>query len=642
MSLTRRDFLASSALLSAAACRRAPEPAAPGEAATPQPRGLAQVLVIDGGPMASYAMEILAAEGIIGLQRADPALEPAAQLATCAAALTYGPAVPPPWIEALEAFVRRGHTLVAVCPPDALTRRVGGPPATSLVSGVTGCELTASGPDPEGLRVHVPARAWPVDAADASAWMLGSDGRRHPAVVESRVGLGRAVLWAFDVVSNIAAIRQGRQDGVDPGSDGLPGRRLSDALAGWARPERLERPDADVFQRELVAPLAVGAGEGPLALVDYFPAGARAVLVATSDAHGIGGGALDRLVRRVETAGGRLSVYYAPPDASSWRTAARRLRWLGERTPVVGPALRSEGGAPSPTLVAQWRARGHEFAPHPAVDEGLESGLTRAWRRFRDDGYGTDHVSTRTHQVLWQGWVDTPRAQRARGVRMNLDAYHIGHNLRRLDGSWAHGHLTGSGLPLRAVDVSGEVIDCYLQPTQIVDEQFVGLFGGPENLDGERAAAVAAGLVAAAVSSWPAALCAQFHADGFVGAPERIAAAETFLDGTLAACRAHRVPVWTAARWLGFLEARRHLAVTRRRWHPQDRRLELALSVPPALTDGVTVLLPPVVQGGALARAAVDGREATMTVARDRRQWVGVVVGPGEAVIDARYRRASS
>lgn len=636
MTLSRRDFLAASAMLPAAACRRAPQPAAMNETAAPPPQGLAQVLVVDGGRLTAYAAEILAAEGVVGVRRADPALDPPAQLAACTAVLTYGPALPFPWMEALEAFVRRGHTLVAVRPPEALARRFGLAGAPSPASSIAGCEL-ASAPDREPLRLHVTAEAWPDGAPDASAWMLDGDGRRHPVAVDVSVGRGRAVLWAFDVVGNIAAIRQGRQDGVDPDGDGIPGRRLSDALSGWARPERLDRPDADLFQRELVAPLAAGAAAGPLALVDYFPAGARAVLIATSDAHGVGAGPLERLLRRVEAAGGRLSLYYAPPDASSWRAVARRVRWLGERTPVVGAVFRSAAGAPSPAQVAAWRARGHEFAPHPAVDDGLEAGLAHAWDRFREDGYGTTHVSTRTHKVLWHGWADTPRAQRARGVRLNLDAYHVGRNLRLPDGSWAHGHLTGSGLPLKAVDVSGEVIDCYLQPTQIVDEQLVGLFGGPEHLDAGAAAAVAAGLVRAAVSSWPAALCAQFHADGFVGPPDRVAAAETFLDGTLAACRAHGVPVWTAARWLAFLDARRRVAMTARRWHQEHRRLELVLSVPASLADGVTVLLPTSAHGGALERATVDGRDATATVTRDRRGWGGVVVRPGEAIVQVQY-----
>ena len=198
---------------------------------------------------------------------------------------------------------------------------------------------------------------------------------------------------------------------------------------------------------------------------------------------------------------------------------------------------------------------------------------------FADEGYGVRHLSTRTHRILWSGWAKTAQAQRRLGVRMNLDAYNYGPALRSPDGRWAHGHLIGSGLPLRFANEDGTLVDCYQQPTQIVDEAMVREFGGPEDLSAEQAVEVAVALIADATATNPAALCGQFHADGFVGDPARVRAAEVLLDGTLAACRQAGVPILTAATWLAFLDGRRATALTERTWNPDSGRLSGTVAV---------------------------------------------------------------
>jgi hypothetical protein len=639
--MRRREFLVATAALAAACGRPADRPAAgagsraalPG-AATPH------VLLVDAGAsFAAFLGEMLGAEGVIGVVTHDAASASPEVLITAGAVAVHGAALSPAWIDGLEAFVRRGGLLVAVAPGAPLLGRFGIEEGGALAA--TGVQLAHRADDESPLRLHVAGQRWtPAPEAAVEATFAGDIAA--PAAVRVTHGDGQAVLWAFDVAHNVALIRQGNPAWADTNRDDLPQQQVVDAMVGWIRPETLARPDADLYQQAVSAALAGGTGVvGPAPLLDYFPGAARSVLVATSDAHGNGAAVLDALVRRVEGLDGRLSIYYTPPATTGWRLTARRARWTLGRLPVVGDAFLSDLGPPSPQVVDSWRARGHEFAPHPRADEGvdLESGLAQAWQEFDDDGYGTTHLSTRTHKILWSGWVGTAQAQRRRGVRMNLDAYHLGPALRRADGGWAHGHVIGSGLPLRFVDESGTLVDCYQQPTQIVDEHLVGEFGGIEDLSPEDAVMVATEIVREATTGAPAALCGQFHADGFVGTPARIRAAEILLDGTLAACRTAGVPVWTAERWIAFLDARRAVVMTARSWQADSGRLTTSVALGPDLESGMSVLLPAEVAGRTLARVTVGGAAvATESTTRGGREWARVLVAPGVTEVVAEYR----
>jgi hypothetical protein len=638
--MRRREFLVATAAL-AAACGRAADRPSPGDDSRPPMPAAAtpHVLLIDAGAgFAAFLGEMLGAEGVAGVVTHTAAAASPEALATAGAVAVHGGELSPAWIDGLDAFVRRGGLLVAVAPGAALLDRFGIEEGGALAA--TGVHL-AHRTDESPLRLHVEGRRWtPAPGAVVEATFAGDIAA--PAAVRIAYGDGQAVLWAFDVARNVALIRQGNPAWADTNRDDLPQRQVVDAMVGWIRPETLARPDADLYQQAVSAALAAGtAVVGPMPLLDYFPGAARSVLIATSDAHGNGAAVLEALVRRVEGLDGRLSIFYTPPSTTGWRLTARRARWTLGRLPVVGEAFLSDLGPPSPQLVDSWRARGHEFAPHPRADEGvdLESGLTQAWQEFDDDGYGTAHRSTRTHKILWSGWVGTAQAQRRRGVRMNLDAYHLGPALRRADGGWAHGHVIGSGLPLRFVDESGALVDCYQQPTQIVDEHMVGVFGGIENLSPEDAVRVATALIADATTGAPAALCGQFHADGFVGTPERIRAAEILLDGTLAACRSAGVPVWTAERWIAFLDARRAAVVTARAWQPDTGRLTTRLALGSDLDSGVSLLLPADVGGRVITGVTVGGvAVATESTTRGGREWARVLVAPGVTEIVAEYR----
>ncbi len=644
-SVTRRDFLAASAAASAAlaaSCGRSP---GPGASAGANPESVSstsfpQVLLVDASGadgFGAYLEELLGVEGVIGVLRVSAQTMPHDLLDGMLAAVIYGPDVPDAWTDALDRFAIRGGAVAAITPGAALLARFGISEAEAPPSSPDGVRRTDA--SDAALRLYVPVRQWRARADEVEAFFSTDGTTGSPAIVSRRHGAGVVSCWAFDVARNVALIRQGSPDRVNVDRDGHPKIRFVDVMFGWVDPDLLDRADADEYVRLLVGQLAAGgATGGPLLGVDFFPGEARTVLIATGDAHGVGAEVLDQVLHRVEAAGGRLSVFYEPPQTPGWRRYARRARWAASALPLVGPVLQSRYAPPPPRLVNAWRSRGHEFSPHPSGYPDLDTGLTRAWRDFEDDGYGTAHSVTRTHEVLWRGWIDTPRAQRRLGVRMNLDVYDVGPVMRQRDGRWSHGHLIGSGLPARFVDERGRVLDCYQQPTQVLDEQFLGVVGGVEGLSGVDAAAVASDQLARALTGPPAALCAVFHLDSFVPVVGRAVEAGAFLDGVLQACRSQGAPIIAAGRWLSFLDGRRATAITSRIWDPAARRLTCIVQVSPLAAPGVGLLVPAVVDGRRVRDVMLDGATAAVeSLSRSGREWVRVVVRPGPVRVEVRY-----
>jgi hypothetical protein len=626
--------------------RAAPYGAASGLASATQTANPAARLVLITNQAAQpdfspYLGEILRAEGVFSFQHiASERLDQATLVGADIALIGPGP-LGAAQVPLLRDYVAQGGALVGFRPDPRLSeifgvRDLGAETLGDYLRGRADAPELA-GFEAEPLQVHVPyARLRP-----AGARVLAVSASGDPLLSWHQFGAGTSILWAYDLARNIALTRQGNPYWADQERDGMPGVRASDLFQGWIDLERIGVPQADEQQRLLVALLEqLAAGGAPLPRLWYFPGGAPALLVATGDAHGSRVSHIERVLGAVERHGGSASIYYTPPETDMLGSLTRRSRWALANLPGVGGRLAGSDPLPSPAQVTAWRARGHEFGMHPYVEAGLEEGYNAYWNEFIKYGYGPLPPTVRTHRILWHGWVENARVQARYGLRMNLDHYHSGPVVRHADGRWAHGYLSGSGLPMRFVSAEGALLSVYQQPTHLVDEHLMDVFGtGFEvGLEGAAAAAVSIAQIAESVRRYPAALGLQCHVDPFLLGGTRAEHVGRWLDETLAYAAEQSVPALSAERWLAFTEARAAAQSVQQHWDNTRGLLTLELELP-ATTPGEIMLMLPAQHGQAKLRQLSLGDQPApeRRLSLAGRHYGAVAVHGGRQTVTAVY-----
>ena len=580
-------------------------------------RGCPLLLVTDPAgvhPLSAYLAEIARAEGWPCTRTATPDdLTPRA-LEAAAAVLLTRVSLDEAERQTVRDFVRGGGRLVAMRPDAALADVFGVQPIGGPVTGGD-LRLDAAHPATAGLAsgalpVHAAVDQYRLAGAQPVGWWHAGREAVTPSVaVASHVfGEGRAVLWAFDLGEQVALARQGDPARADQERDGLEGIRAVDLFADRLDLATLPVPYADEQQRLLGNLLAWELADHlPLPRVWYLPGHASAVLVATSDAHENIEATIDEVVGAFEARNGHVSIYYTPPSVTPWHRAVRRARWTAATLPLIGGLLRNPTSLPSPSRIADWTARGHDFSPHPDGLPSADAGLLQAVEAFSALGYPIDTATLRTHRILWHGWVDSAREQAARGVRMNLDFYQVGPAFERADGQWAWGHFTGSALPMRFVDEAGRVIDSYQQPTQFVDEHVLGPLGGFAGLSVDQSLDVLASLFPEDGDGRAVAIGAQFHVDPFAVGGDAANEARRLLEGALDLASRRGAPILSAGAWLAFVTARDETMIQDLVWDEAGRTLTFRVITAPPEPLRTSLLVPAAFRDGALTGVAVDG-----------------------------------
>lgn len=589
----------------------------------------------------AYLAEILRTEGLLTWRSAAfDEVDHATLFAVPVTLLAPGP-LNDDQAALLQTYVARGGALIAIRPD----------PRLAAVCGVRYLGVTAPGDylrrapaapaslgdDPGPLQVHGPYDRLAPVGAQALAVSAGGD----PLVTIHRFGQGMAALWAFDLARCIALLRQGNPAWIGLERDGMEGIRSSDLFVGWVDLERIHVPQADEHQRLLVAVIEMlAAGGPPLPRLWHFPDGAPAALVMTGDAHGSRVSHIEQALTLVERHGGTMSIYYTPPAAGPVGRLARKARRTAAELPLVGRLARSDDPLPAPRHVADWRARGHEFGMHPYVEEGLEEGYNYYWNEFLKYGYGPLPPTVRTHRILWYGWVENARVQARYGIRMNLDHYHSGGAVRKADGTWTFGYLSGTGLPMRFVTEDGDLLSVYQQPTHLVDEHLMNVFdtGYDMGLDGTAAAAATIAQIAESVRRFPAALGLQCHVDPFLFGGEKAHRVSQWLATSLAYAASQRLPILSAERWLAFTEARATTHVTDLSWDRSRKILIGAFTVPQHGPGALTMLLPRTHADAVLRTVHVDSQAAPWReLGLAGRTYAAFAVPAGRRTIEAQW-----
>lgn len=585
----------------------------------------------------AYLEELLGAEGLIAYRTASVLDLSTALLTQPSTILLASGPLTVVETALLRTFVSSGGALVALR-PDALlddvfgVRNLGSFAPADYLFPTPGSLLAL--PNIQRLQVFGAYQR----LALAGAELLARSASGDPLITSHRYGEGTAVLWAFDLPHSIALARQGNPLWANQDRDSIPGVRAADMFVGWVDPELLSIPQADEHQR-LLSGVLQEVSSPPLPRLWYFPPDSAAVIVATGDAHGSDVTHIEQVLGTVERNNGTMSVYYTPPTTGALRRIVRKTRWVAEATPLIGSLLRDRQGQPTPAHVVGWRSRGHEFGMHPYVEAGLEAGYNAHWNEFLKFGYGPLPPTVRTHRILWHGWVENARVQARYGLRMNLDHYHIGSAVQHGNTMWAHGYLSGTGLPLRFVAEDGALLSVYQQPTHLVDEHLMNVFdtGFDMGLTGERAATATIDLISDAIRHFPAALGLQCHIDPFLFGGEKATNVGRWLEMTLSFAAAHKVAILSAERWLAFVESRNRATIHRLSWDPTLGVLTFTLNAEQA-SDAAELLLPATHRGRRLRAAQIDAETAGPVRRQIQgREYQALPVTPGTRTIIAAY-----
>ncbi len=572
-------------------------------------------------PFGRYLPEILRAEGIntfdvVQLSALDAPTLGAATLVV----LAETPLTAPEATLFID-YVAAGGRLVAMRPDAQLHGALG--IAAAAGSTTNGYALVVqSGPGAGLQNVTLPFRgaAAHYDLAGATAVAELYSTRTTSASRAAVVRNGATAAWAFDLARSTAYTRQGDPAFAGVDRDLLPGPpmiRTNDVFYQTIDLERVAVPHADVHQRLFVRVIAeLLADATPLPRLWYFPGASRTLLIPTGDSHTGAPAAFAALIGAVENAGARITLYLA--------------RFLDLTGNPVGT----------------WLANGHEVGMHPYfAADGFEGdfvqGYDVATTWFQSLPLAPSATS-RHHSIEWAGWIDPVSVMAARGIRMDLSYYSWGPALANPDvTSQAHGYLNGSGLPMKFVTTTGQVLSVYQQHTALTDEQLLNI-GGPysQNLTPTAALAVSRQLIDDSQAGGYSAIATQFHVDYY-----QFGNVQPWVDGTLAYAAGQQIPMWTAERWLSYTENRAATAVSAVTWTPGTGVLTFSVAVP-AGGEPQTVTLPTTFAGRTLSHLTLDGATVAPTLVmvngRATQFFAVASIGGGARAVVARYDTPAS
>jgi hypothetical protein len=524
-------------------------------------------------------------------------------------------------------YVNGGGRLLALRPDTRLAALFGLTPANETQTDgylkIDTSQPSGQGLPTETLQIHGEADRYTLNGATAIAGLYSdaTTATAHPAVTVASADQGRAAAFTYDLAKNVVYFRQGNPANADVDTDGDGVLRTVDLFhakgdgATWVDRDKVAIPQADIQQR-LFARLIHQLLDDviPLPQLWYFPSTAKAVLIPTGDAHA---NPIDYYKKEIDSLaahGGTMTFYL------------------------------SAAGDPPADLVKQWMKQGFTFGIHPYSNKPDPNptvnitNLDQGYKNFEQwftTSFGTSPSPTvRHHQVAWKGWTDAADIAVANGVALDANFYHWGLWLKKSDGTWPHGYITGSGQPMKFIRADGTVLPLYQQLTQLSDEQLIGVVSGAgyEQLNGSQAVEVSQEMIDASLAGDYAALMTQFHVDyyGF-GDPQ------VWAEGTLDYARSKNVPIWNADQWLNFTTTRHDGEFQEIAWDSANGRLTFTLSTA-ATSNTLSVLLPPTFSRGSLEGVQVDGAPAQLTDFEvSGRKLALVAVKAGKHTYEVRY-----
>ncbi|HEX5150554.1 MAG TPA: N,N-dimethylformamidase beta subunit family domain-containing protein, partial [Parafilimonas sp.] len=432
----------------------------------------------------------------------------------------------------LTDWVNAGGTLIALKPDAQLASLMG---ITKVAGSLTDKYLlvnTASDPGAgivnQTIQFHGSADLYTLNGATsiATLYSAANTATSNPAVTMKNVGAngGVAIAFTYDLARSVVYTHQGNPAWAGQKRDGEINPIRSDDMffPDWIDFNKVAIPQADE-QQHLLSNLILKGNQHrkPLPRFWFLPKGLKAAVVMTGDDHGSGGTT------------GRFNQYLSLSSSNTaqavadW-TAVRGTSYIYPNTPI------------SDAQAAAFQAQGFEIALHlntncdvwtpSSLDNYLTTQLSQLAAQFPSL---SPPATNRTHCISWSDWASKPKAEAAKGIRLDVNYYYW-------PAAWVQnraGMFTGSGMPMRFADLDGTVIDCYQVVTQMPDESgevFPGFIDalldkaiGPEGYYGV--------------------FCANMHTDN---------ASSSGSDAIIASAQSKQIPVVSAKQMLDWLDGR--------------------------------------------------------------------------------------
>jgi VCBS repeat-containing protein len=552
-----------------------------------------------------YLGEILRAEGLNAFDQVELSSLTAAQLAQYDVAILAQTSLNSTQASMFSTYVSGGGALLAMRPDTQINSLFGlNAGAGTRTNGYLQIQTSAVfnnatpgyGLNSATLQIHGDTDQYtllPGAVMLAQLYSTATTSTPYAAVVGANSGNGQAVAFTYDLPSNVAYTRQGNPANADVDVDGDNYIRTVDLFqtignpnAPWVDRDKIPVPQADEQQRlfaRLVTQL-VGRNR-PMPQLWYFPGTAKTMLILTSDSHWDTAGQYNNLITDVNNHQGKITVY------------------LSNRAMLGAPTA----DWPSDTDLHTWVAQGDTFGLHPYrnPDSTLAAGFDATDSWFYTDYTVPRSNTVRIHRIEWQGWTDPADIEAAHHISMDFSFYRWGPWLQKPDGTWPHGYITGSGLPMKFVRTDGTLTSVYQQLTEMADDQLFTDQGGYEGLTGAQAVAISQSAIDASLAGNYSALTDIHHVDNYGDSnyPELA----TWLTGNIDYARSKGVPVWNADQWLSFTQTRHDANFSNIAWNAGSGVLSFTLTM--TATPGITptTILPLSYANKPLAAVTLDG-----------------------------------
>jgi WD40 repeat protein len=423
-----------------------------------------------GGTFNKYYAEILRTEGLNEFAMADVGSVTESVLSGYDVVILAQMPLTSVQVTLFNNWVNAGGNLIAIRPDSQLASLLGITTAGSTLSDgyllVDTSRTPGNGIVDQTIQFHGTADRYTLNGALSLATLYtnANTATTNPALTLRSIGAngGQAAAFTYDLAASIVYTRQGNpawatqeRDGFTPirSDDKFFGNATGDSQPDWVDLNKIAIPQADEQQRLLVnLILEMNRDRKPLPRFWYFPRGKKAVVIMTGDDHGNGGTA------------GRFDQFIASSPAgcsvANWE-CVRGTSYIYSNTPLTN------------TQAAAYQNAGFEVGLHINTNcadftpDSLETFYTQQISDWTAKYSSISAPMTQRHHcIAWSDWVTGAKVQFNHGIRLDTSYYFW-------PPSWVlnrPGFFSGSGMPMRFVNLDGSIIDVYHATSQMTDE----------------------------------------------------------------------------------------------------------------------------------------------------------------------------